>query len=69
MDIRSRELVRAAAIVVLGVAACVYLVFVTKVGPVILTISAGHGVHLGDLLVFPIIVLTLVLAAVAARNN
>ena len=46
---------RAVSVIVVWVAATVFgLAFaeLTRVGPVLLTISRGHGIHVGDLVVF-----------------
>lgn len=67
--VRFRELALAAAVLIAGVAACGWLVFVTKLGPTVATVSGSHGIHLGDLLVFPMAVFTLVVAASAARSG
>ena len=38
---------------------CLAVVSLTKVGPVIMTLSSTHGVHLCDLVVFPLAALAL----------
>ena len=53
---RQRSSVRTAALIVLiwSAAALAALVFAsdTKIGPVLIKFSRGHGVHLGDALMF-----------------
>jgi hypothetical protein len=46
------------------VAFALALVLVLKLGPVVLAVAPGHGVHLGDLLAFP----ALASAALEARR-
>jgi hypothetical protein len=38
----------------LATAAALFLAWQTKVGPVVARVSAGHGIHLGDVLAFAI---------------
>lgn len=48
-----------------------YIVFVTRIGPVILVISAshGHGVHTGDLITIPMGLAALYLTYRAIRRK
>jgi hypothetical protein len=46
-----------AAVVLVWVAATLFglgVAATTKIGPIVLTVSARHGVHLGDLLAFAV---------------
>jgi hypothetical protein len=50
--------VRRAAVIAVWVAATLLglgVAATTRIGPVVLRISAGHGVHLGDLLAFAVV--------------
>jgi hypothetical protein len=57
---QERSSLRIAALVVLvwSVAASFALFFasVTKIGPVLIKFSRGHGIHLGDALVFVLVI-------------
>ena len=41
----------------LALATAYYIVFVTRIGPVVLILTRTHGVHSGDSLAFPFVAL------------
>lgn len=57
---RERSTVRTAALIVLvwsgAVLVTLFVASDTKIGPVLVKFSRGHGIHLGDALVFVLVV-------------
>ncbi len=46
----------------LALAIAYYIVFVTRIGPVVLILTRTHGVHSGDSLAFPFVALASAMA-------
>ncbi|HMK11143.1 MAG TPA: hypothetical protein VK461_06160 [Acidimicrobiales bacterium] len=46
----------------IALAIAYYIVFITRIGPVVLVLTRTHGVHSGDSLSFPFVAIALAMA-------